>query len=351
MESPTKKPIEAANVSVTPRDEPPPTAPARGALRRVAGILISDPISWRGGVEVIEEEGAWGKRVMQGVFYRVALLPLFAILFAAGAVYLKTHPKQASYMSDPMSRGVFYQPVVMMSDDHVRLDGWLAPALDAEQVIDQGLEALRTKSPAVVLAHGFGMSPRQVLDLFRPLHDKGYVVLAISMRGAGSATPAGETLGLNEAMDIKAGVDLLRKRVYVDAKRIAVVGIGSGANAAILAADKDPTLAALVLDAPTETGAQAFAQHVEFKHSALTFLNPVCKLAFELAYGVETRDLDLSRYGPVLAARPTLLMRWSNDAQGSLPQERVDQIVEFISKAIDKPAPEADGKDPADNDR
>ena len=60
---------------------------------------------------------------------------------------------------------------------------------------------------------------------------------------------------------------------------------------------------------------------------------------------------DISRYGPVLAARPTLLMRWSEDAESSLPPERVDQIVEFISGAIDKPAPQADSNDAADGSR
>ena len=135
MQSPTKKTTEVAALSVTPRDDPTPAAATRGGLRRVAGFLFSDPLTWRSGVEVIREEARWGKRVMHGVFYRLALLPVFAMLLAGGAVYLKTHPRQTAYIPDPMSRGVFYQPVVMMSDDHVRLDGWLAPALDAQQVI------------------------------------------------------------------------------------------------------------------------------------------------------------------------------------------------------------------------
>ena len=45
-----------------------------------------------------------------------------------------------------------------------------------------------------------------MLPLFKPLHQHGFVVLAVAMRGAGD-NAAGQTLGLNEALDVKAAVE------------------------------------------------------------------------------------------------------------------------------------------------
>ena len=101
------------------------------------------------------------------------------MLIAATMVFVKTHPQQSALLPDPMSHGVYYDTVNMLSDDHVPLEGWLARAVDTAQVIKDKDQALKTRSPAVVLAHGFGMSRDQVLAFFKPLHDRGYVVLAV----------------------------------------------------------------------------------------------------------------------------------------------------------------------------
>jgi pimeloyl-ACP methyl ester carboxylesterase len=310
-------------------------------LLRAVKMLFSDPFTLRSRAAMVEE-GPFLERLLRGILYRLAFVPILAMLVAAAMVFVKTHPQQVTLLPDPMSHGVYFDTVNLVSDDHVALEGWLAPALDAAQVIKDKDQALKTRSPAVVLAHGFGMSRDQVLAFFKPLHDRGYVVLAVGLRGSGSSAPAGQTFGINEALDIKAAVDLLRRKSFVDGSRIAVVGIGSGANAAVLAADKDPGLAALALDAPCETGDEAFATHVEMNVGALKLLNPLCKLAFQLGYGIEPRDLDLSRYGSVMASRPTLLMRWSADAEAELPPSRVSQIVDFVTDSLDRSEAQAD---------
>jgi pimeloyl-ACP methyl ester carboxylesterase len=302
--------------------------------------LLRNPFSRRGNFAVYE--GSRLERFIRGLLYRLALLPAVAILSAAAMVYLQTHPSSPQFVPDPLTQGVYYEPLTLMADDHVRIEAWLAPALDAEQVINEGEKVLKHRWPAVILAHGFGMTRQQVLPLFRPLHDKGYVVMAIAMRGGGTLDSAGQTFGINEALDIKAAVLLLRRRPFVDSSRIAIVGVGSGANAAILAADHDPSLAALVLDAPAPNGNEAFDAHINNTYSGLRVLNPLCRLAFQIGYGLTVSDLDMDRYGAVLAARPTLLMRWSADAESDLPAARVDQIVDFLGASLDKPTEQAD---------
>jgi pimeloyl-ACP methyl ester carboxylesterase len=332
MQRPSLHPAKSASPSRLGDLEPQDLTP--DFLTGIGRALLRNPFSRRG--EFSTFEGSRLERFIRGLLYRLALVPALAILAAAAMVYLQTHPMQTEFVPDPLTQGVYYEPLTLLTDDHIRLDAWLAPALDAAQVIAEGDKILRRRWPAVVLAHGFGMTRQQVLPLFRPLHDKGYVVVAIAMRGGGTLDSTGQTFGLNEALDIKAAVETLRRRPFVDPTRIAIVGIGSGANAAILAADHDPALAALVLDAPATTGVEAFNSHINNAYSALRILNPLCRLAFQIGYGLTVRDLDMDRYGSVLAARPTLLMRWSADAESDLPSARVNQIVDFLSASLDK---------------
>jgi dienelactone hydrolase len=93
-----------------------------------------------------------------------------------------------------------------------------------------------------------------MLPLVRPLHDAGFVVMVVALRGCGASAPAGETFGLLESNDVKAAVAVLRKRPFVDPNRIAIVGVGAGANACVLAASEDAGIKALVLDHPAQLG-------------------------------------------------------------------------------------------------
>ena len=282
------------------------------------------------------------RRIIRGILYQIALLPPTVMLLTAALVYTRTHPLPLPQPSDPLMQGIYYEPINLLTEDDVRLDAWLVPALDAQQVTADGDQSLHERFPAVVLVHGFGMSRQQVLPLVAPLHQRGWVVLALAMRGSGSVS-AGQTFGLNESLDVKAAVELLRRRPYVDAAHIAVVGIGSGANAAIIAADRDPALTALVLDSPTQTGDQALLQHIVPASPLLRWwLLPVCKVAFTVGYGVDVDDLDVSQYGHVLAARPTLLMRWPQDARGDLPPQRVTQITQFLDNVSGRSSGHAD---------
>ena len=156
--------------------------------------------------------------------------------------------------------------VSFKSDDNVRLDAWLVPALEASKVLDQKEKILREKHPAVVLLHNYGDRRQQMLSLIRPLHDAGFVVLIPALRGCGTSESAGQTFGLHEALDVKAAVDLLRRRNFVDPERVALIGVGSGANAAMLAANADTKILAMVLESPTEDINEVINEHIAPKN-------------------------------------------------------------------------------------
>jgi acetyl esterase/lipase len=244
-------------------------------------------------------------RFIRGLLYRLAFVPLLIALAVSGMIYAGSHPFPPPSDLDPTCQGIYYDAATLVTDDGVRLDAWLVPVVDATLVLSQKEEVLRHKQPAVVLVHDFGNRRQQMLPLVRPLHQAGFVVLVIGLRGGSGA---GSTFGLREALDIKAGVEMLRRRPFVDPARIAVVGIGSGASAALLAAKDDPTLAALVLDHPARDASAVVEQHLVPHHPALAWMSPLCKWGFEIAYRVDADDLNLSRFSSVMHSRPVLLL-------------------------------------------
>ena len=109
-------------------------------------------------------------------------------------------------------------------------------------------------------------------------------------------------------MDIQAGVAMLRRRPFVNGQRIAVVGIGSGATAALLAAREDPSIAALVLDHPIRDANAVVAERFVPREPMIEWMQPLCKWMFELAYQVDVDEVDLSRLGNVMHSRPVLML-------------------------------------------
>jgi len=216
-------------------------------LWRVVKFLFTDVLRRHRKEKLRDEVGTPLSRFLKALLYRLLfVLTLIAVLVGV-LVVTATHPKTATGVMDPVSQGVYYDPVELLSLDNTKLEGWLVPVIDARRILIEKESMLHRKHAAVVLVHDFGASRQQVLPLVSPLHDAGYVVLAINLRGRGPSANIGSTFGLNEAQDVRAAVELLRRRSYVDPDAIGVLGIGTGATAALIAAEQDPRIHALIL--------------------------------------------------------------------------------------------------------
>ncbi|HWE97245.1 MAG TPA: prolyl oligopeptidase family serine peptidase [Tepidisphaeraceae bacterium] len=258
-------------------------------------------------------------------------LPLILAATSVILVYAGTHPTLPPLVSDPNSQGVYYDPVNLVSDDGTRLTGWLIPAVDARRVLEEKDKFLRSRRPGVVLVHDFGQTQQQVLPLLAPLHDEGMVLVVIGLRGAGNGRPAGQTFGINEAADIKAAVEMLRRRPSVDPDRIAVLGLGTGATAALLAAEHDPQIAAMVIADPIRSANEAVAQRIGPHQAWMAWLRPACKWAFELSYHVSADDVNLERFAGLTQLRPTLMLPPGSDRATYFDASRVGAIREFLA--------------------
>jgi pimeloyl-ACP methyl ester carboxylesterase len=297
--------------------------------------LLSSPVKLKRRTEASDKPPITS-RLVRGLAYRALFLPVLVALSSATLVFTGTHPSTAFSATDPATFGVYFDPVAFEAEDGTRLEGWISPVVSARSILEQRDRILRTKHPAVILVHDFGQPPQTVLPLFQPFHEDGIVVIAIGMRGTNASTmqTAGQTFGLKEAMDVQAAVSDLRTRPFVDSSRIAILGIGSGANAAVLAAAKDPEIKATILVDPYRDPDAVIRQHIGPSHPALRWMQPLCKWTFELGYRVDAEEMEIDRFPEVTKGRPSLMLDSKGDVEYVTKPETIKRMRNFLGRHL-----------------
>jgi pimeloyl-ACP methyl ester carboxylesterase len=302
-----------------------------GIFRLVARLLLFSPFGRKALFR--NEEGTRAGRFVRGLTYRLGFVPIILVIFLTALVFAATHPGSSAVAQDPQSLGVYYDPVNFLSEDGARLEGWLVPVLDAKRVLEQKDLVIGKRYPAVVLVHDFAASRQQVLPMVKPLHNAGFVVLAINLRGTAALAKEAQTFGIKEALDVKAAVEMLRRRAFVDPTKIAVLGIGTGANAALIAGRNDPAIAALVVSAPVDGFDQAFAGRVGSDRGWMKQLRPLFRWTFQSMYGVDTSELDLTTFIPLMQSRHVLM---TDGRQGLMQPNSMRAIQKFLDKHLNE---------------
>jgi pimeloyl-ACP methyl ester carboxylesterase len=336
MQRPVMHPVfRAEDVTATPKKTPKWKSFFKthivGGVKAVVRLLMTSPVKLGRRTDV-DQRPPFVARFVKGLAYRALFLPVLVALSSATLVFTGTHPSTVFSATDPATFGVYYDPVSFPSQDGTLLEGWLAPVVDAKAILEKRDKILRTKHPAVVLVHDFAKPPQQVLPLFAPLHEDGLIVMAVGLRGTNASTfqTAGQTFGLREALDVTAAVEALRADPFVDTARVAVVGIGSGANAAVIAAHKDPHIKATVLIDPLKDPEAVIRQHIGPERTGLRWMQPLTKWTFELAYRVDAEDMNVERFTDVLKTRPCLRLDSAGDVEYLTREATQKQIRDFL---------------------
>lgn len=303
-----------------------------GFLKKIVKSLLSSPVKV-GRRSDAPVKAPLAVRFVKGLAYRALFLPILLVLSTSTLVFTGTHPSVAYSATDPNSFGVYSENISFTSSDGTSIEGWIAPVIDAKVIVEKKDQALRRKSPAVILVHDFGQTPQSMLPLFPPLHEDGLVVVSIGLRGSTSRTlqTAGQTFGLREALDVKAACEILRDQPFVDGSRIAVVGVGSGATAAVLAARNEPNIKATVLIDPLGNADDVIRKHVGPNKPMLKWMQPLCKWTFELGYRVDAEEIDISRFPEVTKSRPSLVLRSNGDSNFLADKKTITQVRNFVS--------------------
>lgn len=102
--------------------------------------------------------------------------------------------------------------------------------------------------PTVILVPGFKATRVSMLPYARFLFAARYNVLLFDDRGCGQSAGWHITLAVREPDDVLGAVDYLRALSDLTNKRIGALGVSEGAGTVLLAAAREPNLAAVVAD-------------------------------------------------------------------------------------------------------
>jgi hypothetical protein len=304
------------------------------ACKALVGVLFSSPTSLilGKGRHFRNDDGTPVTRFIKGLLYRAAFLPLFTAIIVAAFVYLGTHPMLTASLTDPQTHGIFFEPVSYTTARGVEVKSWIVPVLDAKRVLEEKNRVFRNNYPAVVLVHDHTATREQMMPLIRPLHEKGMIVMAAGLRGDPDSKGSGKAMGLTEVEDVKAAIDVLRSRPFVDPERVAVLGVGTGATAAALATAQDATIDAVILvDIPSDAGT-VLGRYVVPNHSSLRWMLPLSKWGMEMMYGVDAEDMEVARIDQSLAGRQVLKVQ--SDACVGVNMNTVEQSVAYLTKKL-----------------
>jgi uncharacterized protein len=264
------------------------------------------------------------KRWLRRVGIAALVLPLST--GAGGSLliaHLFTMPYRLPLAGDPRNTvGLDYQDVTFPArGDGTPIAAWFIPAPQSQRVI--------------VFVHGKGGCRTsefggRALDYAHALHQRGFNLLLLDLRGHGTSGKGRFTFGLRERRDILGSVDWLQQHGFA-AGAIGVHGVSMGAASAIGAAAEEPAIAAVVSDS-------AFADFnpiLEAAFSATTRLPDSFLPATLLAGNLLTGE-DVRRARPVgevgrIAPRPLLLIHASGD--DLIPPSHAHQLSQAAPEA------------------
>ena len=225
------------------------------------------------------------RTVLVGAIMKLAWLPPVVLLACGWAVYRESYgTSSASAATGQVARitSAYHERVYFGSKDGTRLSAVWVPAIRPQDVVTQGDELLKRRVPAVVLVHDHGNDSSQMLAQAALLHELGLHVLILETRGSGRSQRTARTFGQLERLDVAAAVDYVAGRPIVDSARIAVWGVGSGAEAAEAAPSTTPVSLLLAESRSLELGDPNVDTRFMPPHWAYNGLRPVCRWLFDV---------------------------------------------------------------------
>lgn len=155
-------------------------------------------------------------------------------------VWQLTHPLRRPVSAVPATAGLQYEDIEFTSrEDHLLLKGWL--------IKSEG------NSQTVIFAHGYGKNRLQdnlpLLLFAAALVDKGINVVLFDFRNSGESAGDITSIGIYEVNDLLGAFDFVQSRPDIS-HNTSVCGFSMGAATSILAAAKEPRIAAVIADSP-----------------------------------------------------------------------------------------------------
>jgi alpha-beta hydrolase superfamily lysophospholipase len=204
----------------------------------------------------------------------------------------------------PASFELPFEEVTFRAADGVTLSGWWVPAPDARGT--------------VVLVHGLNRTRIEMVKKVPFLHGQGWNALLFDLRHHGESGGEASTFGRYEKDDVRAAVELARKRA---ARPVVLWGVSLGAASATLAAAEDPSVAGLVCDSSYRSLRDTVAHHMTLARRWRWWMRivPSWPVGAEVVYWIGRRGkfdpdaVDVKAAAAKLHGRPALFVCNSGD--------------------------------------
>ncbi len=246
----------------------------------------------------------------------VALLLLLVLAYLGTGAYIANQFTQTNHRAEtttPASVGLTYDNVTIPSRDGLKLAAWSIGAAGA--------------SNTIIMVHGYTSNRSaefggRFLEVARALHEHGYNVLMIDMRGHGQSEGNRFSLGANERLDVLSAVDWLQGQ---GTQRIGVLGVSMGAAATVEAA-VDPNggdrIGAVVLDSVFADSYDPVRREFATTTGLPTWLLPGARVMARLMYGVDIAGVRPAEDLPKIKA-PVMLIYGTADTTVPTDQQQI----------------------------
>ncbi len=155
----------------------------------------------------------------------------------------------------PSELGVPYDEVWFCTSDGLRLNGWWLARAGAERT--------------VVTMTGHHGRRSQTVGVAAALWERGANVLMFDYRGRGASDPSPNTLGYHETTDALSAVEYAATRV--PGLPLGLVGYSMGGAVAIMAAEGDARVGAVVADSPFASQRKVIRRHFRARSGLPSF--------------------------------------------------------------------------------
>ena len=223
----------------------------------------------------------------------LAVVVLLIVAYAGVSYFIAsgvTGAEREELEDHPGDYGLEYEDVEFLSrKGDVTLEGWYLPSPCC--------------GPSLILVHGISgnRSSREATEMAAQLVEMCFNVLLFDLRAHGSSGGDRITGGIDEAEDVLGAYDYMRSR-GTDPHQIGVLGRSMGAGAAVLAAEAEPDIRALVLEGTYAEVYELIAFEVGRKTPVPEWIAPVfipgASLLANILYGI-----DLGRLAPERAVK------------------------------------------------
>jgi dipeptidyl aminopeptidase/acylaminoacyl peptidase len=199
---------------------------------------------------------------------------------------------------------VLPERVEIEARDAKKLGGWFVAAP----------EGVPQPWPCVVLVYGYGGHKELMHGYAKILHDGGFATLMFDMRGSGLRRGEPVTLGYKERWDLMDAVRHVRSRPDIDPKRVGVLGVSMGGATALMAAEDDPHIKAIVADSAFADIADMIKPGIDrFVGPRASILAQLIVFYAETIMGVKSDELRPVRSAERMGERPLLIIHGEDD--------------------------------------